>query len=150
RHISFKDGYSTDLSLSMPGLVQAQNCALALLVLRTLGLYRQGATEKALEKNALPGRMERISWKRTLYLDGAHTQNSMGHLLETFRAMFPGRMESASSVLSQARTTMPCATKYFRPLTTSWSAGPGHSRKATPRPFMIFLCPRSARTRRPC
>ena len=91
RHISFKDGYSTDLNLSMPGLVQAQNCALALLVLRTLGLYRQGATEKALEKNALPGRMERISWKRTLYLDGAHTQNSMGHLLETFRAMFPGR-----------------------------------------------------------
>ena len=91
RHIRFRNGYSTELNLAMPGLVQAQNCALALLVLRTLGLYREGATEKALEKNALPGRMERINWKRTLYLDGAHTQNSMGHLLETFRSMYPGR-----------------------------------------------------------
>ena len=91
RHILFRNGYSTELNLAMPGLVQAQNCALALLVLRTLGLYREGATEKALEKNALPGRMERINWKRTLYLDGAHTQNSMGHLLETFRSMYPGR-----------------------------------------------------------
>ena len=91
RHIRFRNGYSTELNLAMPGLVQAQNCALALLVLRTLGLYREGATEKALEKNALPGRMERINWKRTLYLDGAHTQNSMRHLLETFRSMYPGR-----------------------------------------------------------
>ena len=91
RNIRFRNGYSTELNLAMPGLVQAQNCALALLVLRTLGLYREGATEKALEKNALPGRMERINWKRTLYLDGAHTQNSMGHLLETFRSMYPGR-----------------------------------------------------------
>ena len=90
-HISFKDGYSTVIKLAMPGLVQAQNCALALLVLRTLGLYREGATEKALEKNALPGRMERINWKRPLFLDGAHTQNSMGHLLETFRNMYPGK-----------------------------------------------------------
>ena len=90
-HVTFTDGYSTDLDLAMAGLVQAQNCALALLVLRTLGLYRQGETEKALSENTLPGRMELVKWKRPLYLDGAHTENSMRHLLETFREMYPGR-----------------------------------------------------------
>lgn len=90
-HVRFADGYETDLDLAMAGLVQAQNCALALLVLRKLGLYKPGVTEKALMANTLPGRMEKVAWKRTLYLDGAHTQNSMGHLLETFRKMYPGR-----------------------------------------------------------
>ena len=90
-HIALKDGYETDLNLSMCGLVQAQNCALALLVLRTLGLYRPGVTEKALESNTLPGRMELVRWERPLYLDGAHTQNSMDALIGTFRKLYPGR-----------------------------------------------------------
>ena len=90
-HISFRDGYSTDLNLAMPGLVMAQNCALAILVLRTLGLFRPGVSEKAMERNALPGRMEKVVWDRPLHLDGAHTQNSMNRLLETFRQMYPGR-----------------------------------------------------------
>ena len=90
-HIAFKDGYSWDFHLSMAGLVQAQNCALALLVIRTLGLYVPSATEKAMTENKIPGRMEKVSWKRPLYLDGAHTKNSMGFLLETFRKMYPGR-----------------------------------------------------------
>lgn len=89
--ISFKDGYSWNCNLAMAGLVQAQNCALALLVIRTLGLYVPSVTEKAMEENKLPGRMELVPWKRPLYLDGAHTRNSMGHLLETFRKMYPGR-----------------------------------------------------------
>lgn len=89
--ISFKDGYSWNCNLAMAGLVQAQNCALALLVIRTLGLYVPSVTEKAMEENRLPGRMELVPWKRPLYLDGAHTRNSMGHLLETFRKMYPGR-----------------------------------------------------------
>lgn len=90
-HVGFKDGYSWECSLSMAGLVQTQNCALALLVLRTLGLYVPSATEKALTDNRIPGRMELVPWKRPLYLDGAHTKNSMGHLLETFRKMYPGK-----------------------------------------------------------
>lgn len=88
-HVVFSDGYETDLDLAMPGLVQAQNCALALLVLRTLGLYAPGVTEKALFANSLPGRMELVRWKRPLYLDGAHTPNSMDSLLKTFRKMYP-------------------------------------------------------------
>ena len=90
-HVAFKDGYSTGLDLSMPGLVMAQNCALAIMVLRTLGLFTPGVSEKAMERNALPGRMEKVPWTRPLYLDGAHTQNSMGFLLETFRKMYPER-----------------------------------------------------------
>ena len=90
-HIAFTDSYITDLDLSMAGLVQAQNCALALLVLRSLGLYSYGVTEAALASNRLPGRMELVQWKRPLYLDGAHTENSMAALIRTFRSMFPGR-----------------------------------------------------------
>ena len=88
-HVVFNDGFETSFELSMWGSVQAQNSALALMVLRTLGLYREGLTEKAFNENTLPGRMERINWQRPLYLDGAHTQNSMGHLLETFSEMYP-------------------------------------------------------------
>lgn len=88
-HVVFSDGYETDLNLAMPGLVMAQNCALALLVLRTLGLYQYVVTEKALCANSLPGRMELVRWKRPLYLDGAHTQNSMEALIKTFRKKYP-------------------------------------------------------------
>ncbi|MBR2281267.1 MAG: bifunctional folylpolyglutamate synthase/dihydrofolate synthase [Spirochaetales bacterium] len=87
--VTYSDGSSFSLNLAMPGLVQAQNCALAILVLRTLGLFSPSVSLPAMESVALPGRMERIPWKRTLYLDGAHTQNSMGHLLETFRTLHP-------------------------------------------------------------
>ncbi len=87
--VSFIDRFETSYNLSMWGSVQAQNSALALLVLRTLGLYRKGLTEKAFEENKLPGRLEKVDWLRPLYLDGAHTQNSLGHLLETFKEMYP-------------------------------------------------------------
>ena len=90
-HVSFRDGYATDLDLAMPGLVMAQNCALAILVLRTMGLFIPGVSEKAMQRNALPGRMEKVAWKRPLYLDGAHTRNSMRFLLQTFRSMYTGK-----------------------------------------------------------
>ena len=89
--IVFNDGFTVSLELAMKGLVQMQNCALAILVLRTLGLYRSGVTESALEANRLPGRMELVQWKRPLYLDGAHTKNSMDSLIRTFRNIYPGR-----------------------------------------------------------
>lgn len=86
--ITFKDKFRTELSLSMVGFVQAENCALALVVLRKLGFYVKGKTEVALNQNKLPGRLERINWKRALYLDGAHTPNSLSNLLSTFRNMY--------------------------------------------------------------
>ena len=89
--VEFRDGYCKNINLSLKGLVQAQNYALALLVVRKLGLYAEGKTEEAMSKVSLPGRMEEIKWKRTVYLDGAHTQNSMRNLLTTFRKIHPGK-----------------------------------------------------------
>lgn len=90
-HLVLKDGYDKNLRLSMQGQVQSQNCALAILVLRKLGLYKKDITEKALEGNVLPGRMEMIPWKRNMYLDVAHTTNSMSHLMKTFSELYPGK-----------------------------------------------------------
>ncbi len=91
--ISFKKPFEETvyLNLSMPGEVQAYNCALALLTLKVLGLYEKGTTEKALEKTTLPGRAEIINWKRTLVVDGAHTVSSMRNILKTFRDLYPGK-----------------------------------------------------------
>lgn len=87
-HIVFKDGFDANLNLKLLGQVQAQNCALALLVLRTLGLYKANSTESALENNTLPGRMEKVSFSRPLYLDGAHTIQSITNLMETFKSLY--------------------------------------------------------------
>lgn len=88
--INFRDKAVFDLELEMPGEIQAQNCALALAVLRHLGLYRHELTEKALEKNVLPGRMERLDGPVPLYIDGAHTPASVRYAIGTFRALYPG------------------------------------------------------------
>lgn len=88
-HLEYRDGFKADLNLKMLGSVQAYNCALALCVLRKLGLYREGLTQRALEENKLPGRMEKTEWKRPLYLDGAHTENSIKFLIESFKNMYP-------------------------------------------------------------
>ena len=98
--VVFNDGSSYSFNLAMPGLVQAQNCALAILVLKTLGLFDASVSLLALEAVALPGRMEKIEWERTLYLDGAHTRNSMGQLLKTFRSIYPVSSSVSSSVSS--------------------------------------------------
>lgn len=84
----FDDSYKVKLKLKMLGAVQAYNCALAILVLRKLGLFDQSAIS-ALEENVIPGRMEEVSFERKLYLDGAHTEQSMKNLLETFKELYP-------------------------------------------------------------
>lgn len=87
----FFENYTATLNLSMPGRVQLENAALALMVLRHLGLYIYKVTEKALEETRLPGRSEMIEWKRPLMVDGAHTVRSMENILKTFRDIYPGR-----------------------------------------------------------
>ncbi|MFA6784204.1 MAG: folylpolyglutamate synthase/dihydrofolate synthase family protein [Sphaerochaeta sp.] len=84
----WKEGRVEHLLLSMMGKVQAQNCALALLVLRKLGLYDQ-QTNRFLEKTTLPGRFQKISDNPNLYLDGAHTAHSLKALLESFSSLHP-------------------------------------------------------------
>lgn len=85
----WKDESHEKLTLAMRGKVQAQNCALALLVLRHLGLYGE-KTLKALEHNTLPGRFQKIAESPAIYLDGAHTLQSLSALLESFTALYPG------------------------------------------------------------
>ncbi len=77
------------LTLSMMGKVQAQNCALALLVLRKLGLFGE-QTLAALQQNTLPGRFQKIAEHPDIYLDGAHTAHSLSALLESFASLYPG------------------------------------------------------------
>ncbi len=83
------DNYKGTLKLSMQGEAQAGNCALALMVLRNLGLYREGVTEKALEQTTLPGRFQRIEkYGRVFYIDGAHTKLSMELLMKSWKQLF--------------------------------------------------------------
>ncbi|AEC02124.1 bifunctional folylpolyglutamate synthase/dihydrofolate synthase [Parasphaerochaeta coccoides] len=84
--ITWKDGQLTRMRLSMMGEVQAENCALALLVLKKLGQYQAGKTEAALETCLLPGRFQVLAGCGTpLYIDGAHTVNSLTRLMHSFK-----------------------------------------------------------------
>ena len=76
------------LTLSMMGKVQAQNCALALLVLRKLDLFGE-QTIAALQQSTLPGRFQKIAENPDIYLDGAHTAHSLSALLESFSSLYP-------------------------------------------------------------
>lgn len=78
----------TTLKLAMRGEVQAENCALALLVLQKLHLYEPQRTERALEQAQLPGRMEFMGSAPTLIVDGAHTVESLRHLLNSFTQLY--------------------------------------------------------------
>jgi dihydrofolate synthase/folylpolyglutamate synthase len=86
---SWKNGGKETLTLSMRGSVQAQNSALALLVLRTLGLYDQRVV-KAMQDNQIPGRFQQLASKPALYVDGAHTTHSLSALLESFSSLHQG------------------------------------------------------------
>lgn len=86
--ISWKNGEETALVLAMRGEVQAENCALALLVLKSLGLYEAQVTERAIESAHLPGRMEFISQAPPIIIDGAHTVESLKHLVNSFEQLY--------------------------------------------------------------
>ncbi len=89
-HVEYwwKDKTHEKLTLAMMGKVQAQNCALALLVLRKLGLVGEGTLE-AIQQNTLPGRFQKIAERPDIYLDGAHTAHSLAALFESFSSLYP-------------------------------------------------------------
>lgn len=84
----WRDKTHEELNLRMMGKVQAQNCALALLVLRKLALFGERTIE-ALQKNTLPGRFQKIADNPDIYLDGAHTAHSLAALFESFSSLYP-------------------------------------------------------------
>lgn len=105
----WKDGTKDELHLAMTGLVQAQNCALALLTLRTLGLFDTTKSLAAMEAASLPGRFELIARDPAVYVDGAHTVNSLSRLLETFDRLYPdegGRVAVYGALLDKDHAHM--------------------------------------------
>ena len=88
-HIEWKDGHSSDLTLQLRGEVQGENAALALFALGLCGFYREGVSERAIEQATLPGRMSIIEEHPPLIIDGAHTEQSMRHLFNSFTSWFP-------------------------------------------------------------
>ncbi|MFA7370335.1 MAG: cyanophycin synthetase [Sphaerochaetaceae bacterium] len=86
--ITWITGDETNLLLQMRGEAQAENSALALLVLKELGLYQPTLTEKAIMEAKLPGRMEILGGPPPLVIDGAHTTESLRHLLNSFVQLY--------------------------------------------------------------
>ncbi|MFA5447287.1 MAG: cyanophycin synthetase [Sphaerochaeta sp.] len=80
------DRAEQQLLLSMRGSVQAQNSALALLVLRTLS-FDESLFLDAFCKNTAPGRFQQLGDHPALYVDGAHTAHSLSALLASFSAL---------------------------------------------------------------
>jgi dihydrofolate synthase/folylpolyglutamate synthase len=89
-HYRWRNGEEEHLCLSMRGLVQAQNSALAMLVLKTLNLFDQ-AMLPAIESNQIPGRFQQLSKDPSLYVDGAHTTRSLQALLSSFSSLHPSK-----------------------------------------------------------
>ncbi len=87
-HYRWKNGEEEHLCLSMRGMVQAQNSALAMLVLKTLGLFDR-AMLPSFEANQIPGRFQQLSKDPCLYVDGAHTTRSLQALLSSFSSLHP-------------------------------------------------------------
>lgn len=86
--ISWVNGKATHLKLRMRGEVSGENSALALLALKVAGLYKEGISEKALEETTLVGRMQLINTTPPIIIDGAHTSESLRHLLNSINQLY--------------------------------------------------------------
>jgi len=89
--ISWKHKKITKLSLRLRGNFQAENAALALLSLETVGEYAGTQTIQALEEAFLPGRMELLQNDPPVFIDGAHTEQSIIKLYDSFRQIFSNK-----------------------------------------------------------
>jgi dihydrofolate synthase/folylpolyglutamate synthase len=89
-HVKYSDGYEVDASLSMLGKVQAQNFALAVLTLRSLGIWDEKAGLLAMEQASMPARLSTVSYKgHDIWFDGAHTAVSMANLADFYKELYP-------------------------------------------------------------
>jgi dihydrofolate synthase/folylpolyglutamate synthase len=78
-----------DLSVSIPGEIQAKNGGLAVLAVKKAfpQISREAVTE-GLGSFTLPARFERIMDAPSLIIDGAHTPRSMDHCVKTFISLY--------------------------------------------------------------
>jgi dihydrofolate synthase/folylpolyglutamate synthase len=80
-----------DLSLSIPGEVQAQNAGLAVLALKTAFPSIEAETIRAaLMDFRLPARFETVCRHPRMIIDGAHTPRSVEYCVKTFTALYGG------------------------------------------------------------
>jgi dihydrofolate synthase/folylpolyglutamate synthase len=78
-----------DLSLSIPGAVQAGNAGLAVMAVRkAFPGIGEDAIRAGLREFRLPARFERIADDPPVIIDGAHTPNSVGFCVDTFTALY--------------------------------------------------------------
>lgn len=83
----WKDNRKETLLLNLRGKVMANNCALALLTLRTLG-FDNDKINKAVQDTTLEGRFQTIATKPSVIIDGAHTPVSISSLINTVEQLF--------------------------------------------------------------
>lgn len=88
--LQFADGEMLETRLRLIGAIQAENAALAALVVRRLlpEIGRE-SLQRALASAFLPGRMEMASTSPEILLDGAHTPSSVEKVAGTFRKLYP-------------------------------------------------------------
>ena len=90
------DGERTEASCPLPGLVNVQNAALALVMARRAGVPADTAVRALASAHNIPGRMQRICQRDgvrgTCIVDFAHTPDAMELTLTAVRQITPGRL----------------------------------------------------------
>lgn len=90
--LEYTDGFSLATRMRLIGSMQAENAALAGLVVHTLfPAFTRESIEKGLARAFLPGRMEMVPGRPPVLLDGAHTPSSTMRLRDTCRELFGDR-----------------------------------------------------------
>jgi len=83
------NGVTRRFSLAIPGTVQPDNAALAILALtKAFPHIGQACMEKGLAASKLPARFEKLRANPPFIVDGAHTPLSAAHCAETFSALY--------------------------------------------------------------
>ena len=124
------------LSLSLRGLHQRQNAAVALAALEQLDTWGVPVPEHALRTGLSsarwPGRLEEVSTQPAVVLDGAHNPGGVAVLLASLDSLYPGRRIHAvfGVVADKDRAPMMrglfprCASVHLTPLDTPRSLAP--------------------------
>ena len=78
-----------NLSIPVPGAIQAENAGLAVMALKTAFPQMDAESiRRGLEQFRIPARFETLSHDPPVIIDGAHTPESAALCVETFRALY--------------------------------------------------------------
>jgi dihydrofolate synthase/folylpolyglutamate synthase len=82
-------GGTLELSLPIPGAIQAENAALAILALKNFDRnINNDAVRRGLSRARIPARFEKIADKPPVIIDGAHTPESASLCASTFCSLY--------------------------------------------------------------